>query len=221
MRARFAAAFLLAATTAMAGLGIHQASASTHSGGSSANMDDFVPYDQPTPEYKQGSCRFKLERYPLGQGPPVTAPCNNILNFKTSEQIIHERVPFTGWESWGSKPLVEKAQPDIITVDPYAQLDVRFRRTTEIGGLEIEPKDGATATFTATFYSSEDVPGCLGSVVGSITRTVQGNGGALLFGANYQPGFRCIRITSSDGAAYAIAEIRIGPHHHHHGAPTG
>jgi hypothetical protein len=208
VRAHLVTAFFVTATSLVAGLGIDHAAASTHE-------DAFVPYDQPTSDYLADSCKMRLHRRPLGS-PVVEDPtCGNIVNFKAPNPPIHELVPFTGWLAWGRRPAVEKAKPDILTIDPYEDLVIRIRRTTVVGGVEIEPKDGATATFTATFYDLEDVPGCLGNVLGSITRTVHGNGGALLFGVNAQPGFRCIKITADGATPYAIAEVRVAAHVHH------
>lgn len=212
MSAHLRSTLLVAATFTLAGLGLHQA-------GAAVPAASFVPYGHPTRAYTHNSCRLDLKKYPIGQAIGVVGPCGNILTLQAEPpaRLIHEQVPTTGWETWGTPPAVEKAQPDILTVETYEPLDVRLRRTSIVGGLEIEPKGNESATFTATFYDYEDTRGCLGNVLGTITRTIGGNQGARLFAINANPGFRCIRITSTEGAAYALAEIRMTLHHHHHG----
>ncbi len=77
-----------------------------------------------------------------------------------------------------------------------------------VGGLEIEPKGNRTVSVTATFYPTEDSHG---EPLGSITREVSGNGGALLFAATSDPPFHAIKITASGSVDFGMGDFRVTP----------
>lgn len=168
---------------------------------------EFLPISQPTTDYTSATCAASI----TGDGGNVGSigVCGNIVSFdRTNRLPVERQVPTDGWELWGTPPAVEDPTPGILVLDKYRRLRIDVRRPSKVSGVELEPKDDATATYTATFFSDE---GC-DDLIGKITRTVSGNGGAVLFAADTRPGVGCISVISRDEVAFAVAEIRVTPH---------
>jgi len=81
---------------------------------------------------------------------------------------------------------------------------LNYDHKQRVGGVEVEPDRFRTRMITVEFYSGY---AGTGTVLGTITREVNGNGGAKLFAASVEDRFFSIKVTSSSGG-FAIAAIR-------------
>jgi hypothetical protein len=106
------------------------------------------------------------------------------------------------WATWGVPPANEIANPIVVAPDDPTVHDIVlvFNKRLITFGMEVEPDDTTANThkITATFF--------LGSVaVGSIQKTVSGNGGAVLF-ASTGTTFDSVEVASD--IRFAAARLR-------------
>lgn len=116
------------------------------------------------------------------------------------------------WGTWSSSPNSESPNPPgpivlksgPIDLDP-SSATLTFNHATTIFGLEIEPDDLSLSPHTVTvdFFNGS------GSV-GSISRDVVGNAGALLFAASGSAGTEFTKVTISSDIGFAFANVRYG-----------
>ncbi len=110
------------------------------------------------------------------------------------------------WSTWGAPPDTESATPVVLAFDdPTATaMSFVFDRQLITFGVEIEPDDtspGNLHDVTATYW--------LGStLVGTIDRSVSGNGGALLFAGSGGP---FDRVDVASDLDFASAQFRYTP----------
>ena len=112
----------------------------------------------------------------------------------------------TSWATWGSPPNTEGSTPKVVRPDDTTQADIAFQFSSAltIFGMELEPDDttpGNMHLITATYF--------LGSTpVGTIARSVSGDGGALLFAGSGGP-FDSVEVVSD--IDFAAAQFRYAP----------
>ncbi|HLH19598.1 MAG TPA: PEP-CTERM sorting domain-containing protein [Bryobacteraceae bacterium] len=110
------------------------------------------------------------------------------------------------WSTWGAPPDTESATPAVLAFDdPTATaMSFLFDRQLVTFGVEIEPDDtspGNQHDVTATYW--------LGStLVGTIDRSVSGDGGALLFAGSGGP---FDRVDVASDIDFASAQFRYTP----------
>jgi len=104
------------------------------------------------------------------------------------------------WSTWASPPATESATPTVLgSFDYDNEILYQFNRTVTTFGMELEPDDTANPhNITATFLLS-------GTPQATLTLSVNGNGGALLFAAT-GGSFDAVDVTSD--VDFGSAEFR-------------
>ncbi len=162
---------------------------------------EFYPILQPNSTYANGT-----NLIPLGSITDLT-PVNSVtlapqtINF--SATLTKLSVP-TGWDTWGSPPNTETQTPNILYHNTQAPLLLTLSTPSRTFGFELQGAVYVDSTYLVKFFD-----GAL--EVGSIQQVVNGNAGALLFGANSPTNFfTSIEITnpSQNSGGWAFANIR-------------
>jgi hypothetical protein len=114
------------------------------------------------------------------------------------------QVPGGGWATWNSPPAVESSTPKVLAVTTgLTSFTITLGTPFTVFGFELEPNNG-TQSITATYYNSA-------TVLGTITRSVVGTSGALLFAASSSTPITSVVLTVPAGASgFAMAQIRHG-----------
>jgi len=149
---------------------------------------------------------------------PITDPEGSIL---TSISDSHLTISFVSggsplpmdvsvtpdsWATWGAPPNTESSTPTVVHPDDPALTTVLFQFSSALTtfGIEVEPDDTSAAhDITATFLSN-------GTSVGVLQRSVDGNGGALLF-AGTGDGFDSVEVSSDIDFAAAQFRYSLAP----------
>lgn len=107
----------------------------------------------------------------------------------------------SGWATWGSPPHTEQENPRVFWTQGATQLTFTFSKPIDVWGFEAQPNPFDVFDITAEFFNGA-------TLVGTITRSVDGNGGARLFAAiaDFGSTFTSVRVTSS--ADFAVAQLR-------------
>jgi hypothetical protein len=142
---------------------------------------------------------------------PITPANNTIMNSITdgtqtitfSTPLTVHTVPGGGWATWGSPPNTESATPKVLgTYTSITTATLTLAVPSSTFGFEIEPDTFSTFSITATFMNGS-------TVLGSVTRSVNGSAGALLAAAASTPAITSVVLTVPAGAnGFAIAQIR-------------
>lgn len=109
-----------------------------------------------------------------------------------------------GWATWGSPPNTEGANPRVLkTLTALTSLTLTLSSPTTTFGLEIEPSAFSVHSVTVTFMNGS-------TTLGSVTRSVDGNAGALLFAAtNTTPITSVVLSVPSAAGGFAIGQFRF------------
>jgi hypothetical protein len=107
----------------------------------------------------------------------------------------------SGWSTWSSPPNSESATPRVLGATP--QLEIQLTSPALVFGFEAEPNLFGLHSITADFFGS-------GVFRGSVTRNVDGNGGALLFAGFSSMGIDDVQISSADNSDFGVAQLRYG-----------
>jgi hypothetical protein len=112
--------------------------------------------------------------------------------------MVQLTVPTT-WASWGSPPNTQSATPRVHWTNGFTSATLTFLDSTTFG-FELQPNTIVVSSLTAEFFD--------GAVsLGSITRNVDGNADARLFGATTTTGaFDRVVISGTDD--FAIGQVR-------------
>lgn len=143
------------------------------------------------------------------------------VTFSTS--MMRLTVP-SSWGTWNCPPATEASCPQSPPLNPVnlpvlwsngaTSITMTLSSTESIFGFEAQPELSDTESITADFFDSS------GTKVGSISRDVSGNGGALLFAASSNDPFKTVRLTDAgprsgcptgDVCDFAIANVRFSP----------
>lgn len=106
-----------------------------------------------------------------------------------------------GWATWGSPPDTEQDNPRVWWTQGETSLTFEFSAPLSIWGFEAQPNPFGLLDITADFYQGI-------TLLGSITRTVDGNSGARLFAAETDTGFFFSRVVVTSNADFAVAQLR-------------
>jgi large repetitive protein len=153
--------------------------------------------------YTAGTTNLSAEIPADGDTVTSLSESGETLNF--SYALTAATVPPT-WATWGSPPATESATPRVLdTAGSEAPLTISLSQPANVFGFEAEPLIYSSFTLTADFYEGA-------KLVGSISQSVNGNAGALLFAGATNQAFTSVVITQESGASgIAIAEPRFGP----------
>jgi len=104
------------------------------------------------------------------------------------------------WASWSSPPDSESAMPRILH-HAGGSLTFSFSHALDVFGIEAEGDELGIHPFTATFYNGADM-------VGSLSRSIDGNAGARLLAAEATGGDVFTSVTISMPGDFAFAQFR-------------
>lgn len=134
---------------------------------------DFMTIAQPTAAYVNSttlldftSPDYTLTGYLYGHGEMLIY--DNLLQTRSIPAL---------WGSWGTPPDTETATPHIGFTDGASELTITLGHAATTFGFELQPDNSAAEQTAADFYSGS-------RLVGTISLSPNGNGGALLYAAS-------------------------------------
>lgn len=138
-----------------------------------------------------------------GSNSTICRDSDNNVEARFSNALMVRQVPTT-WASWSSPPNSESPTP-IVGWNTTTTLTVTLADgyLAGIAGMEIEPQQFAVHTITAVFKN------LAGVALLTITRSVDGTGGARLFATSCEEELiNRIDISTDDPTGFAIAKFR-------------
>ncbi|QEH37719.1 hypothetical protein OJF2_63100 [Aquisphaera giovannonii] len=164
-----------------------------------ASRADFLTIPNPDAAYLASTTKLEVTG---DQFSTLTSLSDGALTvqFSTAMEILD--VP-DGWTTWSSPPQSESDTPRVLWTQGPSQVTLNFSSGLSTFGFEAQPDAFGAFGITATFYSGADE-------VGSITRDVDGNSGALLFAGTVTAGTGPISrvVVSTAAGGFAIAQLR-------------
>lgn len=155
----------------------------------------FAPISQPDAWYIAATTKL-----PTPLSFPASVLTDGTLSVTLSSPAdMYRYAPGGGWSTWASPPWVEPTPTDVFYTG-VTSLTLTLSQPVNIFGFEAEPNPFSTHSMTAYFYNGS-------TLVGSITRDVNGNSGARLFAA-YGDWFD--RVVFSSNVDFAIGNVRYG-----------
>lgn len=133
----------------------------------------------------------------------VSSLSDGTLTMTISPSSVAHTVPGGGWSTWSSSPYSETSTPRLLA--DYSSTSVWLNLSTPlvIFGFEAEPDPFGLYDITADFYNG-------GTLVGTITRAVEGSAGARLFAAQTTDlSFTSVHVTSAYD--FGMAQFRYAP----------
>jgi hypothetical protein len=169
----------------------------------------FHAYSTPVDRYTAGTCAIDLSGIPDGTRVGSVAGCQRtvtLVGADPSSEWEKLSVPHF-WGTWNCPPAVESCTPNVLfgLARDTTTLDYSGPRIHR-GGLELEPDLGQLEPVQVSFFKGHNGTGQL---LGTITRNVNGDSGALLFAARMTPGFSSIVITDKAQDDFAIGQLRV------------
>jgi uncharacterized repeat protein (TIGR01451 family) len=159
----------------------------------------FTPIAQPDAAYTGGT--VNLAGSIPGDGAFVGAVTDGTETVTFSSSVGTGTVP-ASWSTWNSPPATESATPRVLEAIGANSLTLTLSDPASTFGIELEPASFGVSNFTADFYEGA-------TLVGSIAQGVEGNAGALLFGASTDQAFTSVVITADASAGgFAMAQPR-------------
>jgi hypothetical protein len=133
---------------------------------------------------------------PSGPAVAAVADINLMVSFSTA---LDPRVVGVDWSTWGTPPDTEEPFPSIFYTQGATSVEFSFSERLSTWGFEAEGNPFDVRSFTVDYYDGA-------TLVGSISRSIDGNGGARLLAATFAAGFtRAIVSTDTD---FAVAQLR-------------
>jgi hypothetical protein len=119
-----------------------------------------------------------------------------------SSDLVEYTVP-TSWVAWGTPPAVETSTPRVGFTNGISSLSISLITPAKTFGFELGPDKQTSEDTIAAFYSGS-------TLVGTIDRFPDGNGGALLYAASTTTNpFTSVVITNLEGDDFAVAQERF------------
>jgi hypothetical protein len=161
----------------------------------------FTPISQPNGTYTSGTTVISI---PGANGTSVSSLTSGALTVTLSTSLEVRTVPGGGWTTWGAPPDTESSTPKIIAIyTPLTSETLTLSSAQTQFGFELEPEDFGIYSVTADFYNGA-------TLLGSITRSVNGSAGARLFAASSTPPITSVVLTVPAGAAgFALGQFRF------------
>lgn len=158
----------------------------------------FAVIGMPNAAYRAGTTPL-----PIPDGPAaVTTISDPRLAVVFSVPLLPLDVP-SGWSTWASPPQTESGSPRVLWTQWVNRLVLSFSVPITAWGFEAQPAPFAPYEVTVDFFGG-------GALLGSITHTVDGRGGARLFAATAGPGEAFTRVVVRSEASFALAQLRYG-----------
>lgn len=162
----------------------------------------FTPISTPNSTYTSTTTVIPIAS---ANGTTVTTLSSGAQTLTLSPTVSARAVPGGGWSTWNSPPAVESATPRVLAVyTSRTTQTITLSAPSTTFGVEIEPDTFAAFSFSLAFMNGS-------TTLGTITRTVDGNGGALLFAASSSTPITSVVLTAPSGAnGFALAQLRYG-----------
>lgn len=158
-------------------------------------------FSSPAPPYTTATTVITFSN-PNGGSVSSISGGGQTVTFSTA--VLAETVPGGGWATWGAPPNTESATPRVLAAFGATSLTLTLSAPVSTFGFEVEPDAFASVPITATFMNGA-------TVLGTVTRTINGNAGALLAAASDSTPITSVVITAPSGAdGFAIAQVRSG-----------
>jgi hypothetical protein len=162
----------------------------------------FTPVNTPTGSYTSSTTLIPITG---SNGASVASITNGVQTVTFSTNLDIHTVPSGGWATWGAPPNTESATPRVVgTYSALTSLTLTLSAPSYTVGFEVEPSSFVSPTYsiTATFMSGA-------TTLGSVTRSVAGNAGALLAAASSGTPITSVVLTIPAAAqGFAIAQFR-------------
>jgi hypothetical protein len=168
--------------------------------GAAPAFAQFTTFATPTPAYTGSTTVIPIPGANLSTTTSLTDGTET-LTFSSTVDV--RTVPSGGWATWNSPPAVESATPRVIAAVSATTLTITLSSPRTTFGIEIEPNNG-TQTITATYFNG-------GTTLGTISQSVVGSSGALLFAASTTTPITSVTVTAPAAASgFAMAQFRYG-----------
>jgi hypothetical protein len=161
----------------------------------------FTPISSPDASYTGSTTLIPIT---AANGTPMGSLTGGTTTLTFSNNLNAATVPGGGWGSWNSPPNAETATPRVGSISSATTtFTISLSTPQTTFGFEAEPNNLSAFDFTATFMNGA-------STVGTITRTVIGSSGSLLFAAASETSFTSVVLTMPAGAGgFALAQFRV------------
>lgn len=167
-------------------------------------MLSFTPISQPVASYTSLAYKSGTHLITLDGASDVSSITDGIETMSFSETMDGESVP-SGWSTWGSPPNTENSTPNVLETSGSSTVTVAMSIPVQTFGVEMEQDLFNTEDLSASFYDGAVSPS---NLVGTVTRDVNGDAGALLFAATTTPATLFTNVVLSAPGEFALAEPR-------------
>jgi hypothetical protein len=156
----------------------------------------FTPISTPTTSYTGATNILPIQ----------VADFTSVSSLTDGQQTITFSIPMeartvpTSWATWNSPPNTESSTPRILWTGGATSISLVLATPSTVVGFEAEPDPFSVHDITATFMSGS-------TVVGTVTRSVNGAAGALLAAASSSQPVTSVQISSDTD--FAIAQVRV------------
>jgi hypothetical protein len=140
-------------------------------------------------------------------GTALTSLTNGIETITFSTSFYARTVPSAYWGTWGSPPNTESSTPRVLAnTGPITSVTLALSLPASTFGFEIEPTLDPVFPISVNYYNGS-------TLLGTVSRNVAGNAGALLMAASSGAQITSVVITLSsdaagDAAGFAMAQFR-------------
>ena len=155
--------------------------------------------NEPNNDYLNSTTKIDISALVNGTIYPSITDGFQTVNF--TPPVIKLTVPNGGWNTWSAPPFSESATPSVLYSNSSLNLTLNLSKPACIFGFELEPNPYANIAFTVQFFSGQ-------TLVGTITKVINGNSGARLIAAESSCDNLFDRIVIRGGADFSIAQVR-------------
>jgi len=160
----------------------------------------FSPISTPTPIYTGATTLIPIT---AADRTAVTSLKKGAQTITLSTSFSTATVPGLDWGTWGSPPNTESSTPRILGYyDPITSVTLTLSLPATTFGFEIEPDSDSVFPINVNYYNGS-------TLLGTVSRNVSGDAGALLVAASSITPITSVVITiSSDAFGFAMAQFR-------------
>lgn len=162
-----------------------------------ASAASILPFNSPDPSYLAATTLLPIT---AADGTPVSSLTAGPQTLNISAGSIALSVPGGGWDSWSAPPDAETSTPRVLANSTSFAVTLNLALGASIFGLEAQPNFPDFFTITADFYDGA-------KLLGSISRSITGDGGARLFAGQAVGGQITSVVVSSDWD-FGLAQFR-------------
>ena len=119
----------------------------------------------------------------------------------TFSKKLNVRDTGSGWATWNSPPYVESSTPKVLFTNGVSSLNIAFSAALYLFGIEVQPDSFDVTDVTIEYYFDA-------LLLGSITRSINGDSGALLLAGYLDTPFNNVQVYTANEDDFAIAKLR-------------